>query len=161
MQLEEAEKLAVSLMQKHGLHNWSFKFDRAKWRFGCCNYTKKQISLSHYLTELNPEKLVKDTILHEIAHALTPGDGHGPLWRQKCIEIGANPQRCYDHTEVESPTINSKPNYIAVCTSCQQAYYRKQLRYKTKNHAACSVCCQRYNGGQYSERFKLSWEKYV
>jgi predicted SprT family Zn-dependent metalloprotease len=34
-----------------------------------------------------------DTVLHEVAHALTRGDKHGARWKAKCLEIGARPDR--------------------------------------------------------------------
>ena len=43
---------------------------------------------------------MRDTILHEVAHALTPGDNHGPLWRRVCRQIGARPERCYTNDAV-------------------------------------------------------------
>jgi len=65
-----ARILAVTLMQQHGLVGWTFKFDHARRRFGCCNFTRRTISLSRPLTFLNDDAEVRDTILHEIAHAL-------------------------------------------------------------------------------------------
>ena len=73
MELADAESLALELMRQHGLlPRWKFKFDRAIRRFGCCNEGKRLISLSARLTELNSEYEVRDTILHEIAHANDP-----------------------------------------------------------------------------------------
>jgi predicted SprT family Zn-dependent metalloprotease len=95
MNITQAEKLATHLMQQHGLDGWHFKWDRATKRLGCCNYTKKRITLSAHQTKNRQEVEVKDTILHEIAHALLPPrTGHGKLWKAKCVEIGAKPQRC-------------------------------------------------------------------
>jgi hypothetical protein len=42
-----------------------------------------------YQPDGNPD----DTCLHEIAHALTPFAGHGPVWQAMCMKIGANPSR--------------------------------------------------------------------
>ena len=72
-----AQQLAHDLMRLHNLPpEWSFKLDRSKVCFGKCYYSKKQISLSRYLVELNDEEEVRDTILHEIAHALAPRAEH-------------------------------------------------------------------------------------
>lgn len=105
MNLYEASHLAKQLMRQHGLPDagWTFAFDHAKRRFGRCNYTQRQITLSRPLTLLNTLDEVRDTILHEIAHALAPGDGHGPRWRRVCVQIGARPRRCYDDESVVSP----------------------------------------------------------
>ena len=95
MDMAHAEKLALQLMQQHGLDGWQFKWDRATKRLGSCNYTQKRITLSAHQTKNWQEIEVKDTILHEIAHALLPlRSGHGKLWKAKCVEIGAKPQRC-------------------------------------------------------------------
>src|SRR4051794_7171378 len=103
MNLYAARDLAITLMRQHGLSDWTFRFDHARRRFGSCRTRLKLITLSRPLTFLNDEPQVRDTILHEIAHSLTPGDGHGPAWRRKCAEIGANPRRCYGDDEVISP----------------------------------------------------------
>jgi hypothetical protein len=60
-------------MREHQLlPKWSFQFDSAKLAFGKCNFTDRVISLSRHLVELNNEAEVRDTVLHEIAHALAP-----------------------------------------------------------------------------------------
>lgn len=95
MELRAAERLARELMSQHGLAGWSFAWDRARRRFGTCSVERRRITLSAYLTHLNDEAHVRDTILHEIAHALAPGDGHGARWKAACRRIGATPERCY------------------------------------------------------------------
>jgi len=101
----QAAQIARELMRSHGLTQagWTFAFDHARRRFGCCKSTRKVITLSRPLTLLNPEPEVRDTILHEIAHALTPEDGHGKKWKAACVRIGAKPQRCYTDAQVVSP----------------------------------------------------------
>src|SRR2546421_7680141 len=103
MHLSDARTLATELMQKHGLAEWRFRFDHAGRRFGSCRTSQKLITLSRPLTILNSSDQVRDTILHEIAHALTPGDGHGERWRAMCQQIGAAAIRCYDDDAVVSP----------------------------------------------------------
>ena len=117
--------LAKYMMEKHGLirQGWKFAWDHSKRRAGCCKYRCKTISLSKHYVERNvAERLddVIDTILHEIAHALTPGDGHGAKWKIKCIEIGARPERCYDAKTVVMPD----GRYRAVCSSCARQFNR-------------------------------------
>ena len=92
----EAAKLARSLMDKHGITSWTFKFDSANIRFGCCDWEKKTISLSLNMTAANSVHDVKETILHEIAHALVGRKhGHDFAWKMKCLEIGCPCKRCY------------------------------------------------------------------
>ena len=92
MEKGTAEKLARSLMAQH-LTGWTFKWDRAVMRLGQCVYRTKTISLSLPLTEASDEAVVRNTILHEIAHALAgPTAKHGPDWKRIAVRLGANPK---------------------------------------------------------------------
>ena len=151
MNLYEAAHLARSLMKEHGLDGWAFAFDHARRRFGACNYTRKRITLSRPLVLLNGMDEIRDTVLHEIAHALCPDDGHGPRWRAKCREIGAKPKRCYSDETVASPPRRPAP-YEWGCGACgwwverrrrtRRAYVcakcRGRLVYRAKVAASCS-----------------------
>src|SRR3569832_903715 len=117
MNLYEAAHLARNLMSQHGLVAWSFSFDHARRRFGRCDYTHKRITLSRPLTLLNNIDEVRDTILHEIAHALCPNDGHGRRWKAKCREGGARPARCYSDAAAASPA-RAAARYQYGCQGC-------------------------------------------
>jgi len=88
MKLLDAETMAKELFKLHGLESWFFGFDRAKSRFGVCKPSQRIITLSKVLVELNEPERVKLTLLHEIAHALAPlnGHGHGTVWKTKLLE---------------------------------------------------------------------------
>lgn len=132
----DARKLALRLMTRHGLHTWKFRFDRATRRFGCCMPAARTITLSRSLTLLNGPDEVRDTILHEIAHALTPRDGHGPKWRQMCLRIGARPQRCFSSDTVKMPS--QRPcQYEMGCTHCDWWADRRRL---TPSRYRCKYC---------------------
>jgi predicted SprT family Zn-dependent metalloprotease len=97
MDLLKCKTLVCELMDKHGLKpQWGFRYFGSRISFGRCNYVKKEILLSSELVSLNSEELVKDTILHEIAHALTKGSHHNWKWKKKCTEIGCSPVRTYN-----------------------------------------------------------------
>ena len=119
MDLMKAKKLALVALKEHKLDQigWSFTYmKKAKKLFGICCYDDKLIKLSPHLTDLNDEPEVIDTILHEIAHALTPADaGHGKAWKAKCIQIGAKPQRCYGN-DIHTP--QHKVIYSLECCEC-------------------------------------------
>ena len=114
MKLEDAHGIALGLFREHGIaSDWSFGFDRAVRRFGCCWHGKQRITLSRALVELNDEDEVVDTILHEIAHALVgPGAGHGPIWQEVAAGIGARPEACYDAAAIRTP----ERRWAAVCS---------------------------------------------
>jgi predicted SprT family Zn-dependent metalloprotease len=150
MNINDAQIMAWSLLEKHGLHNWFFRFDYAKRRFGSCDYRNRTITLSKHLTELNTKGEVRDTILHEIAHALTPGDNHGLRWQQKCLELGAKPMRCYELDNVKQP----EPKYMLICPRCRMKYPRYR---KSKGTYVCHRCCEKHNGGKASQAYRLYW----
>ena len=73
MDIQDAEMLAFLHMEEYELYNhyWHFDFQNKKVALGTCSYRDKRISLSKWYVELNEEDEVEDTILHEIAHALS------------------------------------------------------------------------------------------
>lgn len=92
MNLEVARKLARSLMEDYDFAHWGFAFDRAKTRHGQCDFGKERITLSRYFVEMNEEALVRETILHEIAHAIAGARaGHGPRWQMVARNLGVRP----------------------------------------------------------------------
>lgn len=94
MDLSGAMTMARSLLDEHGLTGWTVRFDSAKRRAGVCRYTERQIGLSAPLTRLHSEDEVRDTILHEIAHALVGAQhGHDEVWRATALRLGCSGER--------------------------------------------------------------------
>ncbi|HEX8525001.1 MAG TPA: SprT-like domain-containing protein [Tepidisphaeraceae bacterium] len=139
MNLYAARDLARELMKQHGLSGWTFRYDHARRRFGSCRYRAKVITLSKPLTFLNTEDQVRDTILHEIAHALAPEDGHGAKWKAVCRQIGANPKRCYSDEEVVSPP-RREARYEIGCARCGWWHDRHRT---TRRKLVCRACRER------------------
>jgi predicted SprT family Zn-dependent metalloprotease len=135
MELIEARELALSLMKQHGLeYRFRFEFDNAKQRFGSCSFYPRFITLSKHLVQLNDYEAVKDTILHEIAHALVgPGYGHCWVWKRMAIEIGCNGKRCYSSED----TILVERTLIAKCPNCGKEYGRFRM---PRKQYSCGKC---------------------
>jgi predicted SprT family Zn-dependent metalloprotease len=135
MDATQVKSLATSLISQHVPH-YSFGFHGKANSLGTCNYRHKRIYYSKYFLHLTEDE-VRDTILHEIAHALTQGDGHGRRWKQECVRLGAKPERC------AAPGIQStkQEKYILSCSKC--GFSRKVFR-KLKRERSCSKCCPRY-----------------
>ena len=127
---------ANGVMEAFGLigrAGWTFGFDNAKRRLGCCHYRKRMVTMSrHYLSKNTPEQF-RNTLLHEIAHALAgPGAGHGPEWVAVARRIGCNGRRC---GEADMP----EGAWRAVCGGCSRAYSRHR-RPKTMTGWYCKKC---------------------
>lgn len=152
MKLTDAEILAKKLMSEWLSDEWEFRFDNAVRRFGVCYPTRKLITLSKALVELNDESQVRDTILHEIAHGLAPIDsGHDAIWRERCRLVGANPERTYDGAVVVRP----KARWSVSCRNCD---FKTTRNIRTKL-VACSRCCNKYNGGKWSAEYLLRYTR--
>ena len=139
-----ARDLVRELMARHGLHGWTFGFNRRKRTLGLCRYGARAIELSIYLVDGNGLEEVRDTLLHEIAHALVgPGHGHDAVWKAKCVEIGARPQRCASADMPEG-------SWRACCGGCGASYHRHR-----RPRRLLGWFCQ----GCGRERGKLAWRR--
>lgn len=84
-----ASSFARSAMSKHGLSDWTLIWNRSKRTAGECSSYFKEIKLSTVGLVNFTEEEFKDTVLHEIAHALVgTHEDHNSVWKAKCIEIG-------------------------------------------------------------------------
>lgn len=130
----EARQLALELMAAHGLQGWSFGFNRRKRAMGLCVYRTRTIELSiHFVERDNPADEIRDTILHEIAHALVGhGHGHDTVWKRKCVEIGARPQRC---GQADMP----EGRWRASCKGCGK-YFHRHRKPKHRQGWFCRTC---------------------
>ena len=128
--------MATALMQRHGLHDWALVFDRAKTRAGVCRPQRREIGLSLPLTRLHTEAEVRDTVLHEIAHALVgAGHGHDRVWQAAARSIGASGQRCVspESARVDGAwlgrcgaghevTRHQRPARVVTCSRCSSTF---------------------------------------
>lgn len=132
MDIRDALVLARHMLAQHGLKGWSVGLDRAKTRAGACHYSRKLITLSGPLTRLHSEDDVRDTVLHEIAHALVgPRHRHDAVWRAKALEIGCTGQRC---VPVDAPRVSG--DWVGTCPSGHEVHrHRRPARPQS-----CSKC---------------------
>lgn len=136
MELKDAQRLASELMSEHGLKDWTLVFDSAKSRAGVCRASRKQIGLSRHLTVLHSEAEVRDTVLHEIAHALVgSGHGHDAVWRATAVRLGCSGNRCLSEDAPRVPgswvgecpaghrrTAHRRPVRVRSCSECSPVF---------------------------------------
>lgn len=145
------EDEANALIVEHGLDGWSFHWDNAKLRFGACHFGKNYITISRPLAMVNGESEIRETLLHEVAHAIAgPMHDHDQYWKDVAFSIGANPTRCYD-PEVVKEVGDHK--YEASCGEC--GYISKRYRWSKKMGLKYCGSCVRQFG--FRPEFKLDY----
>ena len=126
MTKQQTTALANSLISQYLPSEWKFEWNKRKSALGVCNYTKKTIYLSEYFLGRVEADETKDTILHEIAHALADirhgHRRHGLEWKKVCREIGAKPVRCHSG-EVK----NEVSQYEVKCPKCSFKFARHRF----------------------------------
>ena len=128
--------------QKWGLKGWELNFSNRKRTLGHCNCTKKVISVSNAYLKTNPFGVMKDTLLHEIAHALqfdkTGRTDHGKEWKSIACDVGCRPVRCADTSEINLP----EAKYLGTCPCCgnKTNFYRKVSKVYS-----CNICSKKFD----------------
>ncbi len=132
---DEYMKLFKDYLTKHGLiqQGWTVKFNsRLISKRGECNYGKKFIQLSSHLLKFTDQK-VMNIFLHELAHALTPGQQHSDVWREKAIELGCDGKRCDSSGD---KLVESK--YVMTCANL--CFSRDRHRLVDMSKKMCRFC---------------------
>jgi SNF2 family DNA or RNA helicase len=97
MDRNTAAKMLRELMDSHGLKDWSIRMNTTmdSGYLGMCSEKDKCIILNAHHVDIHPDAEVKDTMLHEIAHALVGSKNqHGYVWARKAEELGARTTPC-------------------------------------------------------------------
>ena len=141
-----AKNVTELFFEKHNIYNWNFKLNRKKSACGTCNYTHKVISLSKYYLKNAKIDDIINTILHEIAHVLTPRHHHDRIWKSVALSIGNSGTR----TNPNATRIEGKVKYQ--CKKCGEVVtFHRTL----KNKKAHGKCCYKYNNNKFSWDYEL------
>ena len=115
---------------------WHVDFDLAPRRAAQCMYNEERIQLAvGHCLKADPHE-VRNTVLHEIAHAIAgPGHHHDEHWKRIARQIGCTAERC---TRVK----HSAGRWIGRC-GCGGRIYRRQRLTRALRFASCRKCGQR------------------
>lgn len=146
----ELRTYALARLLEHGLwqDGWRFQWDNAKRRAGATKYKKKVITLSRPVCKLRTIEDAKETIRHEIAHALAGYEAHhNGKWKRIAVSVGAKPEACFTFTAEQEAKV--KYSWYTVCRACgfKNGWHRRP-RVLTRSCPKCS-------GGRYNEKFKM------
>jgi predicted SprT family Zn-dependent metalloprotease len=119
---DEIVATAERLFEEFGIDydGWTVSINRRLSQvYGRCNYHLKTIEISAKLALINPADRTENTIRHEIAHALAPYDGHGPVWKRMCAVVGIEPRRCFSAKDTNTIATKRQPVRInGICEPC-------------------------------------------
>lgn len=140
MKISLAVKLAEFELERFPqLSLWKITTNsKMKRILGLCDYKEKFIVLSESFVALNDVCQVRNTVLHEIAHALVgPGHGHNLVWKNQALALGIKPERC------NSSSVQPKGTFVTTCPNCQKTFnlYRKP-KYTKRICRKCNVVCR-------------------
>lgn len=152
--------LARTLMIQHGIGHWDLKWINSHSYAGLCwttywhtdpSRSRGKIELSWNFFEVFSDFDIRDTILHEIAHALTPTPKqttstgrtrrihHGAEWKAKAKEIGCTGQRCVPETAAKP-----KSKYKGICPNGHESAANR-LTWGAKHSRSCGKCDNVFN----------------
>ena len=133
--MRDLNKYAVECINE--IRNYGIDEDFSKWKFvvdgrcsnrmGQCRYSKKEIGISKFMLDekiLKDDHWLKDTIIHELLHAVTPYSGHKGKWKQLANQVNVksggkyNIMRCGDFDELGIKRKPKKIKYIVECPQC-------------------------------------------
>lgn len=148
MDLNDAEDLAHDLMDDHNLNHWSFRWSNARTIFGQCCEQSQTLFLSRPLVQAYPEAEVRDTILHEIAHALVGSEhNHDKVWKAAVVAIGGRPETTY------TSTVRLPKRWVGHCPLC----FREFTCNRRSGTKVCGPCYRGSGGGD--DTPPIVWER--
>lgn len=139
-------------MNTHNVGELNFGFNNRKNSVGICRFRNKvpfAIEISNVFAPYLSDEEIKDTILHEIAHALAGREAnHDHKWKAIAKSIGANPSRTAETIpqEITQKALRRVSKYRATCKECDTIIYFQRM---TKNweydRYRCPKCYSRFN----------------
>lgn len=111
-------------------------------------FNKHHIEISPWVLELD-EKIIKNTIIHEVIHCLPNCNNHGKEFQKYARYINekfgynisrvGNKKEDYEKSNIEYNE-KEKYNYYIKCTKCGQSFFRKRIDKHFVQKYRCGKC---------------------
>ena len=118
---------AEAVLRQHDITDWKIVLTNNKVQLGAVRYSTKTMFLANRLSEVTEDEL-KEVVLHEIAHILTPKHNHDKVWKARAKELGCSGKRTVSFGRM--PDFK----YLVTCESCDFVTFRhRKLKGATHN----------------------------
>lgn len=147
MEREKALTMANDLLIEHNLPNVTVKITHGKTVYATAIFNRhsepERITISGPFIDHNDQYVVRNTILHEIAHFIAGHQAaHGPAWKRIAERIGARPERI-NTIAIRPPRKKREPRFKAYCPRCKRVVATRIKRSKRisqkLNHSVCGT----------------------
>ena len=128
----ELEAKILPMIKELAPAGTKFVWNKSARTFGYCRIRRNRITkeiigitveLSWTLASRNNWSEIERTLLHEIAHANTPGPGHDKVWKRECIRLGGDGQRCFKSVD-HGGDVTVPYKWVGTCPKCGAQFYR-------------------------------------
>lgn len=170
--IEELKSIGIDVLDKKNGEIEIKLSSRSKSRYGCCKqenpnkttkyyqkignrkyikygiYNRHTIEISEWVMQLD-EKIIKNTIIHEIIHCFPYCNDHGKKFKKYAEYINqelkynisrlGNKREDYEKSNIEYIE-KRKDNYKIVCENCGQTFYRQRLAKNFQRKYRCGKC---------------------
>lgn len=144
MTRQQATELTRKKLDYYELKNWGVRLttDANQPFLGMCSHKDNVIILNAHHIDMHPTAEIVDTILHEVAHALTPGHAHDEIWAAKAREIGCTNTLPCSHLSFPEHIIDAIRSGATIeMTIEEEVHVIRRPTYKvTRLQEKCPVC---------------------
>ena len=116
-------------------------------------FNKHHIKISRWVLGLD-DKIIKNTIIHEIIHCIPYCNNHGKEFKKYASYINeklgynisrvGNKKEDYKKSNIEYIDEKESYNYKIICVNCGQTIFRKRLNRNFSRKYRCGICRGRF-----------------
>lgn len=147
--IRKATNLANALFAEYNLVGWSIGFEASikdhPVAAALCSFEDNSITILEHFAENCAWERVRNTVLHEVAHAVAGFDaGHGPRWQAIALSIGCDAEAKVDVLDLGEAFILSNYKWeLAVSHPCGRVERLKLYAKRRSNMAGKHVAGRR------------------